>query len=500
MMKFFKSLPENPSFKDPKIFGLMLVFAVYFSLRLYHLGFHDLWYDEAGTVIAARTPWESWNAPLHYILIHFWTKLCGFSEFSLRFPSMIFSFLSVLLTYLLGKALFNKKTGIIASFFIGLSPFHLWYAQEARDYSMVLCLGTASSYWLLKALKSGKSMEWLVFVLVSALGFYTSYFYIFLFFGQSVCILLMKRSKLSFQEIVGLLTPALLFSLYLPQFLDKFRVIWQGFWVLEPTGRSLLITFENFILGYNGTPALYAISNILAVVLFARALWALRSKESRKPFLFCAYLLFVPVFAAFFFSRILFSVYLDRGLILFSPYGYLLLALGAASLRRVPGFLLTGIFVLILLIGDYRFVKDLMDLPFAHHMGTYIKRPIKPAIRFLRDHVQMNEDIVAFTNQSAQLNFKLYEKAYLTYYFFDPELPDTTWKQFEKESKSQIAAPNIGRLEFKRLWVVVSDWARSGDLDENSRSVKAWLDQHFKLEFSKEIDGLWVLRYVRDVS
>ena len=51
------------------------------------------------------------------------------------------------------KNLFNKKVGIIASIFIGLSPFHLWYAQEVRDYSTVLFLGTFASYLLFKAIE-----------------------------------------------------------------------------------------------------------------------------------------------------------------------------------------------------------------------------------------------------------------------------------------------------------------------------------------------------------
>lgn len=127
----------NP-FKETAI--IIFVFAVALALRLYHLGFHDFWYDEIGTINYVKHPWYNWNAPLYYILLHFWTKLFGISEFSLRLPSAIFSFLTVVTTFILGKNLFGKKAGILASVLIGLSSFHLWYAQEARDYSMVLFL------------------------------------------------------------------------------------------------------------------------------------------------------------------------------------------------------------------------------------------------------------------------------------------------------------------------------------------------------------------------
>jgi hypothetical protein len=521
MVKFLRSLSKRLSSKDLKFSGLVLLFACFFSLRFYHLGYHDLWYDEMGTISLAKVPWKIWNAPFYWIFMHFWIKLSGVSELSLRFPAMIFSFASVILTYLLGKNLFNKKVGVLASLFIGLSPFHLWYAQEARDYSMVLFFGTAASYFLVRAIKEEKWVLWLLFVVASAGGLYANYFYIFLLLAQSLCVLSVQRTRLGFKETLCLLIIAGCFLPQLSKFLDKFHTVRQGFWILEPWGRSLLITLENFILGYNGTSILYTISNVLAGIFFMLALWAARLKEFRRSFLFCACLLFIPVLTAFFFSRMLFSVYIDRGFLLFSPYCYLLLALGAASLNRVPRYVLLGVFVLLLLIGDYRFSKDLMVQPIVHHMGTYIKKPIKPAAQFLRENVVLGEDKIAFTNVSTMSGFHFYERSlgtnmgggtktqmraaykgkYVDFYFlFDPELVDTTWKTPQRESRTSLPMDKIKQLSFKRLWVVANDWARSGGFDENSGSAKAWLDKNLKLEFSKEIDGLWVSRYVKDGS
>ncbi|MCG2711283.1 MAG: glycosyltransferase family 39 protein [Candidatus Omnitrophica bacterium] len=106
-------------------------------------------------------------------MLHFWIKIFRISEFSLRFPSLIFSFLSIIAVFFLGKALFSKKVGLLASIFMGISPFHLWYAQEARDYSMLLFWGTLSSYLLFRAIRKGELKLWVIFTIVSLAGLYT---------------------------------------------------------------------------------------------------------------------------------------------------------------------------------------------------------------------------------------------------------------------------------------------------------------------------------------
>jgi hypothetical protein len=52
-------------------------------------------------------------------------------------------------------------------------------------------------------------------------------------------------------------------------------------------------------------------------------------------------------------------------------------------------------------------------------------------------------------------------------------------------------------LKANRIWLVCSDWDRSGGLDENSQSVKDWCDKNLKLEFSKEFNGAWIFRYIK---
>ncbi|MBU2062783.1 MAG: glycosyltransferase family 39 protein, partial [Candidatus Omnitrophica bacterium] len=210
------------------------VFLIAFALRLFRLGYHDFWYDEIGSVGYALCPWNHWNAPLYGIVLHFWVKIFGVSEFSLRMPSLIFSFLSVVLIFFFGKELFNKKTGLIAASLMALSPFHLWYAQEARDYSMLLFFGLLSSCFLFKALKNPDGKNWIFFLLASLAGLYANYFFIFLFIAQGRYVGMFKKAAFSLKTVICFLLVILWFTLYLPRFLEKFYFVWAGFWLPKP--------------------------------------------------------------------------------------------------------------------------------------------------------------------------------------------------------------------------------------------------------------------------
>lgn len=481
-------------------FVILFILILSFFLRLYHLGYHDFWYDEIFSVNYAHYPWANWNAPLYWILLHFWIKIFGISEFSLRFPSLIFNFLSIILVFLLGKSLFNKGVGIAASLFIGLSPFHLWYAQEARDYSMVLFFGTLSSYLFFKATKGERLKLWLSFVLVSILGLYTNYFYIFLLIFQGLYFVLSRSWRLNFKEIICFLVIALGFIPYLNRFLTKFYYVWGGFWIPKPSLKSLIITIENFILGYNASSHLYLISNLLLGLFFICAVLNFKKKELRESLIFCLLLFIFPILAVFIFSKLFFSIYIDRALIIFSPFYYIIIALGIESFiysRLIKSFAIT-ILLLLFLIGIYGYYKDWLIRPYWSG-GVYIKKPIRPILEFIEDNLE-SQDIIAFTNESIIPSFEFYSENRFSplYRLFDPKFLDTSWQRPIQESEYVVPFHKINNLEFKRLWVISSDWARSGKLDENSQSVKNWLDNNLKLEHTCEFDGLRIFRYCKD--
>jgi 4-amino-4-deoxy-L-arabinose transferase-like glycosyltransferase len=479
---------------------ITVVFVISFLLRIYGLGSKDFWYDEIYSVWYAASPWQNWNAPLYWILLHFWVKIFGISEFSLRFPGMLFSFFTMAIVFLFAKKLFNKKTATLATLLIGLSSFHLWYAQEARDYSMVLFFGTLSSYLLFLAIKKISFKRWAWFVIISLVGVYTNYFFIFLIIAQALYILYLTKFRVDrtwwlFLFIAGA------FIFYLPRFMSKFLFVSEGFWIPKPNWQSLNIILQNYMLGYNGTAFLYAFSSFLTLVSFIILFLVMYQKrEMRQNICFCGFLLFIPLGLAFLFSKLFFSVYLNRGLLLFSPYFYFLISCAVFESSKRIRVVLAVVLIFIFSCGAYRYFCNYIYPPKEYRLGVHPKKPVRPVVNFLDNNVK-DGDLVAFTNKSVMPGIDFYSKRrFPQYYLFSPQVLDWGRKSPPEETRYCVPINKISGLRFKRIWVISMNWERNGGLNKNSIMIKHWLDINLKLLLSQELDGLWVYCYERNNS
>ncbi|MBU1864154.1 MAG: glycosyltransferase family 39 protein [Candidatus Omnitrophica bacterium] len=478
---------------------IFIFFCIFFFIRLYSITTHDFWFDEISTIEYAENPWNTWCPPVYYVLLHFWIKVFGISELSLRFPSVLFNLFSILLTLHLGTILFNKRVGMIACLIMGLSPFHLWYAQEARNYSITLFLGVGATYIFLMLLKRKSFLVWISFILISLIGLYTNYFFILLLMGYGIIILVKKRFRLNFRELTAFLLVLLGFCFYLPKFLNKLYFISNGFWIPTPRWNSLFVTLENFILGYNGSLLLYRIIDLIIVFVLGTSLVRFyQDREVRENFSVCAVIAFIPLFFTYFFSRIVSSIHLDRCFLIFSPYFYLLIAVGIDYFKRTQKIISIIILISLLIIGIYRYFNDIICQPLEHRYGTYIKRPIRPLVSYLNERMQPT-DILAFTNDSAMPSVLYYMKGKEIpyYYFFNPQYVYTHSQRPFQENDLVVPIAKINSLSFERLWVISSNYERNGLMDNNCWSVKIFLAKQYNLTFYREFDGVWLFRYER---
>jgi len=494
-------------------YELWLIIIVAFFLRIYRLGYHDLWYDEIITIFKLPNLGflRIWNPPLYFAILAGWVKIFGFSEISLRFPSLLFSLACIPIIFLLGKELFSRSVGLYATLIMALSPFHLWYAQEARAYSMMLFLSLLSAYFqfLFITRKQYKFLYWCV--ISSMLGVYTHPYYIFFVIAQFICCFICSREKWSIKMfLVSLLIP-LSFIPLLNKFWVRLSYVRMAYWIPSPTWKSFLTTLENFSLGYNSHLPTYIAFDILSLILFIAIVWLIKQKkELRFGLIFCFVLFVAPLLLAFIFSKLVASIYLDRGLIITTPYYYLILGLGISVFRKRIIKLLIVIFTfLLLIIGIYGFLNDWMPTKEIHHFGTPLKKPIKPIVKFISENAGPN-DIIAFTNDSIALTFLWYSQKRDIYslkklkddpgsyrFFFGPQDLVPSYKLPRRENKFNVPLHKINNLEFKRLWVLSGSFLRDGNLDKNCSIVKKWLDENFKLELKKEFYGMWIYRYTQ---
>lgn len=165
---------------------LVLLGSFFYTARL---DYQSLWYDEGFSVylarmglgeITARTAADI-HPPFYYYLLHFWLKLCGNSEFSLRYLSATFGVLTVPLLWATGRRLLGAGAGLLAAALVSISPLFLWYSQEGRMYTLVTFLCLLSTYLLLRIMdgKARQAVHWAAYALVNVLAVYTHFYAFF---------------------------------------------------------------------------------------------------------------------------------------------------------------------------------------------------------------------------------------------------------------------------------------------------------------------------------
>jgi hypothetical protein len=124
-------------------------------LRLYHLDFRALWWDEGLSLFFARLDYVAnarlavtladTNPPIYRLLLGQWISLIGSSAWATRLCSVLPGVVLVAVIYRLANSLrLPQPIPLIATTLGAASPMLIYYAQEAKGYSWVALAGTAS--------------------------------------------------------------------------------------------------------------------------------------------------------------------------------------------------------------------------------------------------------------------------------------------------------------------------------------------------------------------
>jgi mannosyltransferase len=193
------------------------------GLRVYQLGAQSLWSDEGLTLYRARlsladnlsniimvppgVPTRDTNPPLYFLTVSGLRLVAGESEYALRFLSALAGVLCVPLLYVLGRRLFSVETGRVAALLGAVSPFLVWYSQEARMYTLLAALSMVSTYILLRALETPSLRLWLAWAVVTSAAWYTHFTLLFLlvFQGGLILVWLTRVKRRSALAALGVL-------------------------------------------------------------------------------------------------------------------------------------------------------------------------------------------------------------------------------------------------------------------------------------------------------
>jgi uncharacterized membrane protein len=158
------------------------------------------------------------HPPLYYASLRFWAQAFGSSIAAIRSYSALLSLLVLPCIYWLCWELFQPATlpGWIAVALTAVSPIHLVYAQEARQYSLVAVTVLASSAALLRSIRLNRPSMWSVYALTLAASFYTFLFSALIAIGHGIYVLITERFQLSKTVRAYLLASLLATLVFLP--------------------------------------------------------------------------------------------------------------------------------------------------------------------------------------------------------------------------------------------------------------------------------------------
>ena len=277
---------------------IILIFIAGVILRFYDLGGESVWYDEAVSIAVSKlgfsdivkwvfdNPAET-NPPFYYMILSFWVPVFGDSEFIARVPSAVLGSLSIFAVYALGKLLYNKKTGLIAALIVATSVFHIRYAQEARGYTLMVCLMLVSYYCLLQLTIKNRTIYVVMYVASTALLVYTHYYGVMIILAQNIfCFtLLIRNKKIGELGIGGWFKLQVITALFLlPCFVFLAVImlkIQKGFWVPEPSSEDIWQYFTIYA-GSIYLLILFSAFSLYSVIGLRKVKYSKRTDKSAK--------------------------------------------------------------------------------------------------------------------------------------------------------------------------------------------------------------------------
>ncbi len=157
-----------------------LIFLVVFTalgtlIRFWRLGYWSFWADEIFLVQDAIKFPDIMNInPIIYLIVNNVVNYFGLSEWSARLGPCIIGIIGIPVIYLFARSMFGVRVALISALFLTVHPWHIFWSQNARAYSLALLLSAISAFLFFQAFEKNKviyTLGALLFTILAILSY-----------------------------------------------------------------------------------------------------------------------------------------------------------------------------------------------------------------------------------------------------------------------------------------------------------------------------------------
>jgi hypothetical protein len=178
--------------------------AIAALLRFSTLGHQSLWVDEATTVhevgrsfggMLSSVAHNEATPPLYFACAWVWTRIFSSDAVGIRSLSAVLGTATIPVVYLCGRELISRWAGAIGACLTAISPYMLWYSQEARAYMMLAFFSGLSLLFTARSQRTAARSDLGVWAVVSALALATHFFAVLLVLPEGLWLVWRLRSR-----------------------------------------------------------------------------------------------------------------------------------------------------------------------------------------------------------------------------------------------------------------------------------------------------------------
>ena len=397
------------------------------------------------------------NPPLYYILLHYWISFFGSSDFSVRFMSVIFAVLAILMIYKVGNLIFDKDVGLLSALILAFSIYHIHYSQEARMYSQAVLFTLVSMFYMIKHEREGKLIFAGVYIISTVCLIYSHVYGLFILAAQNIYML--TRFFLDRNDLKPMITKwiflqfatVIFFIPWISAFMNQIIRVHSGFWIPTLPIRKIATP----LLMYSGSWGLFTFFVSLLCLSAGRyvfikdsekwedhfrSLWRRHRTEGFadiwKSYFLLAWLS-VPIILPFLISRYFTPILMTRYTLVASPAFYLLTS--KAIRHLAPRNIRTSCTIVIILLSLF-------------NVHAYYKSVNKPPWRDVAMHLDssvLDTDLIIFHKGFCRHSFN--------YYFKKQQLRQIPFPRDNSKLTDDILR-NLDELvrDYTRVWLILA--------------------------------------------